>query len=336
MKIVKLSTSPWALTQEEFNYYTPNGDGIVAEYKFEVNNDCDECDFWIVRGNIPTYYQWVKCPKSNLILLQDEVYSERVYHTNYINQFAAVVGAREVPHTRYLWHHELMPWLFVKKSYSDLLQPVDTALKTKSICVMTSDATWLDGHKTRFAFSHKLIGHFKDKLDVYGRGFRPFVCKYEILKNYKYCIALENTVFPGYFTEKLNECFLAEAYPIYYGCPDIDNYYASGSLSRIDAADFNRTIETISRVLEDDIYFDKISLIREMKIKYLQKLHFTAALSKLLNTNFNGEEKKKKVLVLNNSFYDGAQQGSRFLLNGSKILIANGIGRLAASLAWNK
>jgi hypothetical protein len=336
MKIVKLSTSPWALTQEEFNYYTPNGDGIVAEYKFEVNNDCDECNFWIVRGDISRIYEFVNCNKENLIFLQDEVYDENVYPSNFLNQFAAVIGARPEFHAKYIPHHEMMPWLFDKKSYSDLLQPIPLDLKTKTICLMTSDATWLEGHRKRLAFSNKLIGHFKEKLDVYGRGFSAFNCKYEILKNYKYCIALENTVYPKYFTEKLNECYLSESFPIYYGCPDIESYYGSDSLVKIDVNDYKTSINTIARLIEDDLFERRVSILREMKKRYLEKWHLPIALVRILNSKFSTESSKKKLLVLNRAFFDSNGSGIKLLGRGVKTILANGVGKALSLARFNK
>lgn len=39
------------------------------------------------------------------------------------------------------------------------------------------------------------------------------------LSNYKFCICFENTIFPGYLTEKIFDCFFAGVIPIYFGDP---------------------------------------------------------------------------------------------------------------------
>jgi hypothetical protein len=48
--------------------------------------------------------------------------------------------------------------------------------------------------------------------------------KHEILKNYKFALCFENTIFPGYVTEKIFDCILCGAIPIYFGAPDIDEF----------------------------------------------------------------------------------------------------------------
>jgi len=48
--------------------------------------------------------------------------------------------------------------------------------------------------------------------------------KVEKLSQYRFAICLENTVFPGYVTEKIFDCFVAGCIPVYLGAPDIGDY----------------------------------------------------------------------------------------------------------------
>jgi len=48
--------------------------------------------------------------------------------------------------------------------------------------------------------------------------------KVATLSNYRYAICFENTIFPGYITEKIFDCFYAGCVPIYFGAPDICDY----------------------------------------------------------------------------------------------------------------
>src|ERR1035437_3696472 len=48
--------------------------------------------------------------------------------------------------------------------------------------------------------------------------------KHEILKNYQYGLCFENTIFPGYITEKIFDCILCGTIPIYFGAPDISEF----------------------------------------------------------------------------------------------------------------
>lgn len=329
-KAVRLDTFPWNLTQEEFNFYTPNNDGIVDDFQFFVNTDLRECDFWIVRGSIQPQFSLVKCPRENVIFLLDEAYEAAEFPSIFLNQFAKVIGPKKVKHANYVKHHEMFPWLFLNKSFSFLSQNSNLA-KSKEICIITSDATWLQGHKERFAFVNKLIGHFKDRIDIYGRGFNSFDCKYEILKNYKYSVCIENSNLPDYFTEKINECYLTDVFPIYFGCTNIQEYYHPDSFLQIDISDFKKSIEMIECALETNLWEKNLDLIRQMKYRYLAKYHLPIGLVTILKIR-DSSNKKSWNVIFHRKFYTQLDISIQMLKNGlnqviSKVIVM-GISRM--------
>lgn len=48
--------------------------------------------------------------------------------------------------------------------------------------------------------------------------------KIETLSAYRFSICYDNTIFPGYITEKIFDCFYAGCVPVYLGAPDISDY----------------------------------------------------------------------------------------------------------------
>ena len=92
-------------------------------------------------------------------------------------------------------------------------------------------------------------------IDFFGRGFASMEDKLIALKDYRFHVVLENSVFDHYFSEKLSDCILAGAYPIYYGCNNIDKYFPDNSYQRINIHDFDSAIKTINNAIEKD--FDK-------------------------------------------------------------------------------
>ncbi len=49
--------------------------------------------------------------------------------------------------------------------------------------------------------------------------------KYDTLEQYKYCLCFENErEAPGYFTEKIFDCFFTGTVPIYYGASNVEEY----------------------------------------------------------------------------------------------------------------
>jgi hypothetical protein len=69
------------------------------------------------------------------------------------------------------------------------------------------------------------------------RAFRgPVDDKISLLAGYRFALAMENTRFPGYLSEKLFDCMYARCIPIYYGAPDVAQYVPPSSF--IDARQF--------------------------------------------------------------------------------------------------
>jgi hypothetical protein len=87
----------------------------------------------------------------------------------------------------------------------------------------------------------KAVEYFsnKDGFDLYGRGWDGLNLikrhinkfykgtiedKFATIRNYKFTICFENSIFPGYVTEKIFDAIFAGSVPIYYGAPDIIEY----------------------------------------------------------------------------------------------------------------
>ncbi len=293
--IVKVTT----LWKHPFFYkHTSNSLGIVGGYKFEIDNDCKECDFWIVWGglNPGVEYEKVRCSAENVIFLTDEVNTGRRFYQSFLDQFHTVITPRQdIEHANIINWHELNTW-HIDQTFDELIA-LERLEKTKTLSIITSNLFSLDGHKKRYEFANRLIGHFKDKIDVFGRGIRPFKDKFETLSPYKYSIAIENSVVPGYFTEKISECFLSLTVPIYYGCPDISDYFDSNSFYQIDINDYKKSISFVEQIIEEDRYEDQLSLLVQQKNKYLTRYDVFQGLAKLLNENFKKSCKRTTVKI---------------------------------------
>lgn len=48
--------------------------------------------------------------------------------------------------------------------------------------------------------------------------------KFEVLRNYEFCLCFENMAMDGYMTEKIFDCLYAGAVPLYLGAPDITDH----------------------------------------------------------------------------------------------------------------
>lgn len=91
--------------------------------------------------------------------------------------------------------------------------------KTKNISIVASSKQFSDSQKLR----HQIINKYSQFLDGVKQGgfFEPKILWH---KDYRFSIAVENCFVPGYFTEKIIDCFRTGTIPIYAGDPDINNY----------------------------------------------------------------------------------------------------------------
>ncbi|HEY0653544.1 MAG TPA: glycosyltransferase family 10 [Chryseosolibacter sp.] len=293
MKVIKLTT-PW-----NHNYLskTPGNSGVFGNFKFEIDNGVRECDYWVVWGGLKRA-QKVKCPADNIFFVTDEAHEQRKFNSDFLNQFAAVITQRkDVNHSTVLSTHDLGIWHF--SSTYDQVLALQEVKKTKEISAVASDLTLLDGHKKRFAFINQLIGHYKKRIDFFGRGFSFLQDKADGLLPYKYSIAIENSYLPDYFTEKLFECFLCHTMPVYYGCPNLEDYFDSRAFLRIDISNLAQSIATIDDAVQYDIFRERLPFILEAKRVYMEKYLVFPALIQILSSYAGIKSSKKRLNVLN-------------------------------------
>ncbi|OUU26503.1 MAG: hypothetical protein CBB97_07965 [Candidatus Endolissoclinum sp. TMED37] len=68
--------------------------------------------------------------------------------------------------------------------------------------------------------------------------------KFEVLKNYKFCICFENMEMKGYISEKIFDCFYSGAIPIYLGATDVKEYIPEDTF--IDYRNFENSSDLLS------------------------------------------------------------------------------------------
>jgi len=85
--------------------------------------------------------------------------------------------------------------------------------KTKDVCMIVSEKDTMPGHKLR----HDIVKEFEGKIDFYGAGVgKPFERKFDVLKDYKWCIVVESEATNNYFSEKFIDAMSVGCIPIYH------------------------------------------------------------------------------------------------------------------------
>lgn len=98
--------------------------------------------------------------------------------------------------------------------------------------------------------------------DMFGLGFKEIGGKIEGLKDYRFSISIENDCLVNGASEKISDCFLTGTIPIYYGCPNIGDYFDMDGIFYFDTE--NELEEIILRLNEEGeiIYNRKIDAVK--------------------------------------------------------------------------
>lgn len=267
MKIVKLTFNyDWPLFRQ-----TPNFSQIWGDYKFVIDDDLKECDFWIVYTDYKIQTETVKCTPENVIFIPGECYNTSPKFTQkFLDQFGTIITVqKELKHKNIIYSHNANPW-FIGKSF-DELNSLEIPDKTKLISVISSDKAFTEGHRKRVDYVKKLKEYFGDQLDVYGRGIADFDDKWDVLANYKYSIAIENDYCEDWVTEKFFDCLYTHTLPFYYGCPNLESIVNKNSFIRINIDDFESSVKIIEEAIQQNEFDKRVELLKKESTESLHR-----------------------------------------------------------------
>ena len=258
--IVKLST----------NYDHPlarQAPGSRAAWKgvtFAINTDVAECDAWVVHEGLARP-ETTRCPADRVFLLTGEPPDIKTYAPAWLNSFAHVITChRDLPHPAVIAGQTALPWL-VGRSYDQLTAAFPE--KTADLSVICSDKAMVDGHRRRLKFVEQLLE--VSPMPRFGRGFRDLPDKWDGLSPFRYSVAIENSRHDHYWTEKIADCFLAGAVPIYWGAPNIRDYFPEEAMIVIDTLDPLVVADIIKAEATPEAYQRRLPARREARRRVL-------------------------------------------------------------------
>lgn len=156
----------------------------------------------------------------------------------------------------------------------DFYKNLNRKEKDTNLSAIVSSKTNLPGHKERLDFLFNLKEEFKNteyNFNIVGRGISEFNSKDDILIPSKYTLAIENTSEPHYFSEKITDAFLCNTMPIYFGAPNIFEYFPKNSLVLLDDLDFKKAKEIIKYTIDNNLYEKNKDSIMTAKNMVLNK-----------------------------------------------------------------
>ena len=143
--------------------------------------------------------------------------------------------------------------------------------KDKMLSLIASKQTMTRGHRLR----HKIANAIKDKyeVDLWGGAYRPFgnnndgltagairEGKTEPLKDYRFSNAIMNSKEENYFTATLVDVFRYGTVPIFWGCPNIGDFFNEKGIMQFSTGpELIKILDSLS----DDLYQNKLQYIKE-------------------------------------------------------------------------
>ncbi|MDA8154857.1 MAG: glycosyltransferase family 10 [Actinomycetota bacterium] len=290
---------------------TPGGSGVWGNCKFYLNEPLIQCDYWIVHEGL-TKRETCLCPPDKILFITGEPPDYKAYNKAFLSQFPKIITCHKMnAHPNVIHTQQGLPWHTGWRrstnkgamAYDDFkrMRPLR---KDKIISVICSSEYRIPGHRKRLYFLDKLRNHFGQRLDVFGRGIRPVDDKWDAIAPYKYHIVLENSSVEHYWTEKLGDAYLGFAFPLYYGCPNINDYFNSKALQPIDIHNWRKSIQIIEDVINSSTYERSLQLITEARDAVLDKYNLFAMLADVISKDVPGDL-AKRITLLPESGYRG-------------------------------
>lgn len=262
-----------------------------SAYTFAV--DCTGGYDWLV-----VYSAWPQVelittvPTSRRVFVAGEPASFHRYQRPFLEQFGTVLTTqRGTRHSGAILGQPGINWFagvqFQEgpERFRSLLNFADfeagNPAKTRLCSVVCSTNAVTRGHRERIKFVELLRKEFGDRIDFYGRGVRTMPDKDVALADYRFHIALENSVHENYWTEKLADPFLRGCFPIYSGCPNLDDYFPPDSYLRIDINRPRQALETIETVLQGHLDQQNAGALVEAKRRVMYEYNIFPTLEKI-------------------------------------------------------
>ncbi len=317
MKVIKVSAG-LPKYRELLLRQTPEMKGIWGDCKFLINSDVDKCDWWFVlHGSGIVNTEECLCDPNHIVYVSMEP-SENMSRVSkiFLDQFShLIICDRDIDHPNISYMNWLTWWvgIVVNKAHGkhifspnhnidynqlSMMQPM---VKRNKISIVLSDKDFSKGHKKRIKFINKIINSPISKyVDVYGHGYNPIPDKWDAIAPYKYHLVLENSTQKDYWSEKLGDAFLGFSFPIYYGCPNILDYFSKDSLCVINIDEVDRSIEIIQSIIENNLYdisLDAINIARDQILNQYNVFNLMA------NLATNNASQFKMIKLRTNTFF---------------------------------
>lgn len=183
----------------------------------------------------------------------------------------------------------------VEKTFAELesISINDHTQKQDRVSGIISSANTLPGHKIR----QKFINYIKDNnfdFDHFGVGYNFIPDKFDGIFPYKYSIAMENSCHHNYCTEKIVDCYVSLTMPIYWGCPNITDYFPAESMILINKDDLPGSLDIIKEAIRTDLWRKNLDAIIHARDLILNKYSLYPYICNMVDKYYAPKDKTYK------------------------------------------
>jgi len=293
IRVKLVSRGRGANENEVFKYQSPNNRAKWGSCSFIFDPLEKEYDWLVIIDDVPSVLpnrtEQLTCPKENTILVTTEPSSIARYGRAFAKQFHYLITNQDekiLPHPNAIRSQTGMLWYY-GKDYDSIVS-VTHPKKTKKISTICSNKK--QGHtihRLRYEFT-KIMEERIPELDRFGRGFKWIDTKAEGLDDYEFHVAIENHFAPHVWTEKLADAFLGFTVPIYFGCPNVYDYFPKESLIQIDITDVEGSIAKIKEIIATEGEYERrLPAVKEARRRVIEEYNLLAMINDIVENNSN-------------------------------------------------
>ncbi len=291
IKVKLVSRSSRVDRESGFKKQSPKHEAKWGSCSFIFNPKETNYDWLVIIDDIPKVLphgaETLSCPKENTILVTTEPSSITRYGRAFSKQFHYLLTNQDekvLPHSNAIRSQTGMLWYY-GKDYDSIVS-VTHPNKTKKISTICSNKK--EGHtlhRLRYEFT-KILEERVPEVERFGRGFKWIETKAEGLDDYEFHVAIENHYAPNVWTEKLADAFLGFTIPIYYGCPNVYDYFPKESLIQIDIYDIEGSIAKIKEIISTEGEYERrLDAVKEARRRVIEEYNLLAMINNIVENS---------------------------------------------------
>lgn len=284
--LIKLSAPAFG-DAPDLSQFLGSDDCSIDGIRFEVNSHVESADYWFVIDGVSLEETCVVPPGNLIFLSAEHVYTDDYFLSQaaraFLVQFDAIHSCNRTPFDSQRSAPPFLPWMingnhgtYFAPHHRNLsfLQEFSPPNKNRALSVICSTKTYTPAHRFRLDFVKRLKRYFGTELDWFGNGVQPLPEKWDGLADYAVTIAIENKSAQDVYSEKLFDPYLSWTDPVYWGAPNIRNYFPLGAEHSLDLGDFNSSVASIKSAIGSAGSAERLDKLNSARKRVLGSLHF--------------------------------------------------------------